>query len=83
MCIRDRSYIRIRNIFQSDRIRTTQNLVKEIGISHAVVQNVGSKRFLTQHPKESIRSGDFLKVPVLTGVTADEGSMCIEGIGTH
>ena len=55
---------------------------KEIGISHAVVQKSGSKRFLTQYPKESIESGNFLKIPVLTGVVRDEGSMCIEGTST-
>lgn len=60
----------------------TQNLMKEIGIAHAVVQKAGSKRFLSQCPKESLRSRNFLKIPVLTGVVRDESSMYIEGTYT-
>lgn len=57
----------------------TQQAVREIGIAHAVVQTKGSRKFLVEDPVQSIRKGNFLIVPTLTGVTEDEGSMVIEG----
>lgn len=65
---------------KSERILKTSGIVKEIGICHAVVQaNDLTKAFLVEDPKVSMKNGRFLKVPILTGVTKDEGSMLISG----
>lgn len=37
-----------------------------------IEDDFGQKRFLTDHPIQIISSGQFTKVPVLTGVTTDE-----------
>lgn len=53
--------------------------MKEIGISHATVQKNGSKIFLDEDPRQVMKRGKFQKLPILTGVTKDEGSMIIQG----
>lgn len=63
------------NIFQTDRIISRQQVLKEIGISHATIQRTGSRRFLTEDPREMIKQGRFQRMPAMTGFTKDEGSM--------
>lgn len=69
--------------FQADRIRSRQQVIKEIGINHATIQTTGSKIFIKEDPREKVKQGKFLKMPMMTGVTKDEGSMVIEGIYAH
>ena len=40
----------------------------------------GQPRFLTEHPLKSLLKGDFVKVPVLAGVTKDEFGALAYGV---
>lgn len=61
-----------------DRVVSKRDSVKEIGIAHAVIQKQGTEIFLKEDPRKSLKNGHFLKIPVMTGVTKDEGSMVLE-----
>ncbi|XP_034230889.1 glutactin-like isoform X2 [Thrips palmi] len=45
------------------------------GGNHAVVQKAGTQRFLVENPRLSLREGRFKRLPVMGGVTKDEGSV--------
>lgn len=66
------------NFPQVDRVNATQNIVKEVGINHAVIQTSGTIKFLDQDPVQILKLGKYLKVPIITGVTKDEGSMILD-----
>lgn len=37
-----------------------------------VERDFGQERFLTEDPVKSYQNGDFMKIPVITGMTKDE-----------
>lgn len=47
--------------------------------THAIVQKTGSSRVVEQDPRQQFNSGDFLKVPLMVGVTKHEGTFILGG----
>ncbi|XP_031343044.1 uncharacterized protein LOC116170681 [Photinus pyralis] len=53
------------------------NIAKSIPIFKPVIEPDVTGAFLTQHPLDIIRKGNFAKVPFMLGITANDGCMCI------
>ena len=49
----------------------------KLGGNHAVTQIAGSQKFLTEHPKESYKKGNFLNIPTMVGMTKHEGTFLL------
>jgi carboxylesterase type B len=43
-------------------------------VSRAVLQKAGKIKYLTRSPKEHLSKGDFRTLPMMAGVTKDEGT---------
>ncbi|KAL1124776.1 hypothetical protein AAG570_001397 [Ranatra chinensis] len=50
------------------------------GGNHAIVQTVGANKFLVEDPKVSYANGNFLKIPMMIGVTKHEGTFFVGNI---
>lgn len=44
-----------------------------------VVQKAGTRRFLIEHPRSTYDNGSFLKVPMMGGITREEGTSFVAG----
>ena len=49
------------------------------GGNHAVVQTAGTQKFLIETPLTSIQEGRYHPVPMMGGVTRQEGSFIVAG----